>query len=224
MPDVKINILPAADVHIHKARRLLLLWDQVIVVHETPGPYAPLHALSGRTFTPSPPHARNDTSSPAYVLPQLTIVSMLRVDNILSGVSEAEKVLHRDTSPKLGYVLPDMNLAQHSQPVRSAQGTPRDAVEYPRGRGTDRAGEVESGPRLAADVHHFHVHVVNANYHGLFGMSLGQVHLLDGIIALLELDADDDSSIYERVMLTYALREQHVLYTRMKAAQSELDI
>ena len=36
---------------------------------------------------------------------------------------------------------------------------------------------------LAAD--HFHVHIVNANYVGLPGMSTGQAHLLDDVISLV---------------------------------------
>ena len=32
---------------------------------------------------------------------------------------------------------------------------------------------------------HFHVHIVNANYVGLPGMSAGQAHLLDDVISLV---------------------------------------
>jgi len=32
---------------------------------------------------------------------------------------------------------------------------------------------------------HFHVHIVNVNYDGLLGMSVGQAHLLDDIISLV---------------------------------------
>ena len=32
---------------------------------------------------------------------------------------------------------------------------------------------------------HFHVHIVNANYHGSMGMAVGQAHLLDDIISLV---------------------------------------
>lgn len=34
---------------------------------------------------------------------------------------------------------------------------------------------------------HFHVHIVNANYHGLAGMAVAQAHLLDDIISLVRL-------------------------------------
>ena len=36
---------------------------------------------------------------------------------------------------------------------------------------------------------HFHVHIVNANYTGLPGQSVGQAHLLDDIISLVRIIA-----------------------------------
>ena len=37
---------------------------------------------------------------------------------------------------------------------------------------------------LALTPDHFHVHIVNTNYVGLAGMSVGQAHLLDDIISM----------------------------------------
>ena len=86
---------------------------------------------------------------------------------------------------------------------------------------------------------HFHVHIVNAEYQGLLGMTVGQAHLLDDIISLvrgtpspsppplsvsqLELSPDDGPCILARMTLTYGLGDQHGLHEAMRAAQSELD-
>ncbi|KAJ7155469.1 scavenger mRNA decapping enzyme [Mycena crocata] len=73
--------------------------------------------------------------------------------------------------------------------------------------------------------YHFHVHIVNANYEAGMGMSVGQAHLLEDVISLLELDEEstaDGPGIFERRTLTYGLGEQHGLYAAMKAAQAAL--
>jgi len=64
--------------------------------------------------------------------------------------------------------------------------------------------------------YHFHVHIVNANYAGLLGMAVGQAHLLEDIISLLELSPDEGPTILEQMTLTYSLGEQHGLYASMK--------
>jgi len=73
--------------------------------------------------------------------------------------------------------------------------------------------------------YHFHVHIVNASYESLgMGMAVGQAHLLDDVISLLELDAQSDGpGIFERLTLTYGLGEQHGLYEPMKAAQRHFE-
>lgn len=93
-------------------------------------------------------------------------------------------------------------------------------------------------PQLTTRTDHFHVHIVNANYAGTAGQSVGQAHLLDDIISLvrnfcrvslcgsltacvqLELDAPDSPSIFSRMTLTYNLGEQHPLFKPMTAAQT----
>lgn len=91
---------------------------------------------------------------------------------------------------------------------------------------------------------HFHVHIVNANYHGSMGMAVGQAHLLDDIISLvspasithppvpklltgrfnvqLELDPDEGPGIFERMTITYGLGDQHTLYEPMRRALNEI--
>jgi m7GpppX diphosphatase len=66
---------------------------------------------------------------------------------------------------------------------------------------------------------HFHVHVVNVNHTGLLGMTVGQAHMLDDIISLLELDEPSRPSVFQRMTLSYGLGEQHGLFAPMKAAQ-----
>ncbi|TRM57522.1 HIT-like domain-containing protein [Schizophyllum amplum] len=58
----------------------------------------------------------------------------------------------------------------------------------------------------------FHVHIVNANGGEAIGrMAVGQAHLLDDVISLLEVQPD----IYARMTLTYSLGDQHALYRIM---------
>jgi len=53
-------------------------------------------------------------------------------------------------------------------------------------------------------------------------MTVGQAHMLDDVISLLELDEPTGPSIFQRMTLSYGLGEQHGLFSAMKAAQSEL--
>lgn len=60
---------------------------------------------------------------------------------------------------------------------------------------------------------------MNANYQGaMWGMSVGQAHLLDDIISLLELDLEEGPSVFERMTLTYGLGDQHGLVDAMRRA------
>jgi len=63
---------------------------------------------------------------------------------------------------------------------------------------------------------------VNAKQDGLVGMTVGQAHLLDDVISMLEVDSDDTRPLFERMSLTYMLGDQHGLFGAMMAAQSEL--
>jgi len=80
---------------------------------------------------------------------------------------------------------------------------------------------------------HFHVHIVNVNYNGLLGMSVGQAQLLDDIISLVcagsfrmvlthpaQLELSTDEGIFQKATLTYALGDQHGLYEALKAAST----
>ncbi|KAI8986786.1 scavenger mRNA decapping enzyme [Trametes punicea] len=220
-PDVKINIIhPATEVHIRKYSR-----QEVVVVHETPD----LFERIVRPYISAFPPSRTQW-----------------VENILNGVSEAEKVLFRDPSPDLGYlILPDMkwDLTTVSSLYLIAIAFNR-GIRSLRDLNKTHLGMLKSIRREAARVvmerwglgygslrmfihyqpsyYHFHVHIVNANYQGLHGMSAGQAHLLDDIISLIECDPNDGPSVLQRMTLTYVLGEQHGLYEPMKTAQSEL--
>jgi m7GpppX diphosphatase len=61
--------------------------------------------------------------------------------------------------------------------------------------------------------YHFHVHIVNCNYQGnIMGLSVGQAHLLDTVISMLELDPDEGPGIFERMTLTYGLGKEHGVF------------
>ncbi|EMD31964.1 hypothetical protein CERSUDRAFT_69043 [Gelatoporia subvermispora B] len=221
-PDVKINVIhPATDVHIRKYSA-----QQVVIVRETPA----LYARIVRPYIDAFPAARTQW-----------------VENILSGTSEADKVLHRDSSPTHGHVLlPDMKWdlktisslylvaiasARDVRSLRDLHGghlgmlrsIRREAARVVRERWGLGKGALRMFVHYQPSYYHFHVHIVNVNYNGLPGMSVGQAHLLDDVIALLELGPEDGPSVFEQATLTYTLGEQHGLYAPMKAAQDELD-
>ncbi|OBZ77298.1 m7GpppX diphosphatase [Grifola frondosa] len=145
------------------------------------------------------------------------------VDNILTGKSEADKVLHKDPSPDFGYVmLPDMKWDLTTISSLYAEEYPREATRKVKGRWGLEEGSLRMFVHYQPSYYHFHVHIVNANYQGLHGMSVGQAHLLDDVISLLECDPDDGPSVFQRMTFTYGLGEQHSLFEPMKAAQAAL--
>jgi hypothetical protein len=70
---------------------------------------------------------------------------------------------------------------------------------------------------------HFHVHVVQVNYTGFPGTSVGQAHLLDDIISLLEIHGEQKPEIFERLTLSYTLGQFHGLYDSMTSAMEVQD-
>ncbi|KAL1941511.1 hypothetical protein VTO73DRAFT_6950 [Trametes versicolor] len=220
-PDVKINIVhPATEVHIRKYSQ-----QEFSIVHETPALYERIVKPYISAFPPS---------------------RTQWVENILTGASEADKILFRDPSPSAGYVLlPDMKwdlttlsslylvAIAFNRGIRSLRdlnkshlpmltSIRREAARVAKERWGLEHGSLRMFIHYQPSYYHFHVHVVNVNYHGLPGMSAGQAHLLDDIICMIECDSDDEPSILQRMTLTYALGEQHGLYEPLKAAQREL--
>ncbi|KAH9855669.1 scavenger mRNA decapping enzyme [Lenzites betulinus] len=220
-PDVKINIIhPATEVHVRKYST-----QEVAIVHETPALYESIVKPYISAFPPS---------------------RTKWVDNILNGVSEVDKILFRDPAPETGYViLPDMKwdlttisslylvAIAFNRDIRSLRdlnkahigllkSIRREAARVAKDRWGLEQGSLRMFIHYQPSYYHFHVHIVNANYVGLHGMSAGQAHLLDDIISLIECDPDEGPSILQRMTLTYTLGEQHGLYEPMRAAQRDL--
>ncbi|KAI0088391.1 scavenger mRNA decapping enzyme [Irpex rosettiformis] len=210
-PDVKINIIyPATEVHIRKYTT-----QTITMVQETPGIYASVVKPYIDAFPPS---------------------RIQWVLDILSGKSEAEKVLYRSLTPENGFIiLPDMKwdlttvsslylvaiaLTDSVRSLRDLRKAHLPMLRTIREEATrivgDKWGLAKGSLRLYVhyqpSYYHFHVHIVNAGYYGLMGSTVGQAHLLEDIISLLELDPDEGPSIFERMTLTYGLGDQHGLY------------
>ncbi|KAI0264707.1 scavenger mRNA decapping enzyme [Gloeopeniophorella convolvens] len=227
-PDVKINVVcPATDVHIRKVHlKFFYSRQQVHIVRETPA----LYERVVRPYIDTFPASRTKW-----------------IDEIISGRSEAEKVVFRSPETDVhGFlILPDMkwdlttvtslylvalmllpdikclrDLSRAHLPLlRSIR---REAARAVKARWGLDSTELRLFVHYQPSYYHFHVHIVNANHTGLMGMTVGQAHLLDDIISLLELDLESGPSIFQRVTLSYGLGEQHGFFAAMKTAQSQL--
>ena len=79
------------------------------IVHETPELYDRIVKPYIAAFPPSRTKWYAMIASHASPIHATNCLSTCRVENILNGTSEAEKVLFRDASPESGYlILPDM--------------------------------------------------------------------------------------------------------------------
>jgi len=217
--DVKINIIcPATEVHIRKYTK-----QNYAMVHETPELYE------------------------KHVKPYIAAFPAKRtqwVENILSGVSEQNKVLY--SCPNY-LILPDMKwdlttisslylvAIVQDRSIRSLRDLNRShlgllkSIRREASRIVQKRWELGNGS-LRMYVHyqpsyyHFHVHIVNVNYEGgLHGMVVGQAHLLADIISLLELDIPDEPSIFQKMTLTYGLGDQHGLYESLRRCGTEIE-
>ncbi|KAJ3505420.1 hypothetical protein NLJ89_g7426 [Agrocybe chaxingu] len=122
------------------------------------------------------------------------------VENILTGVSEQHKVLF--SNPEF-LILPDMKWDLKTVSSLYLVALVQD--------------------RTIRSLHHFHVHIVNVNYEGgLLGMAVGQAHLLDDVISMLEQDTGDGPGIFQRMTLTYTLGDQHGLYEALRESLEDL--
>ncbi|KAF9054889.1 scavenger mRNA decapping enzyme [Panaeolus papilionaceus] len=210
--DIKINVVcPATEVHIRKYTR-----QELIMVSETPELYKKVVKPYIEAFPPS---------------------RTKWVENILTGVSEQNKILY---SSGLFVILPDMKwdlqtvsslyltAIVRDKSIRSLRDLRRRHVGLLQNIRKEAYSIVESKWNLGhgslrmlihyqPSYYHFHVHIVNANYQaGSVGMMVGQAHLLEDIISLLELDSIDGPGVFERMTLTYALGDQHGLYQGLK--------
>ncbi|EGN92531.1 hypothetical protein SERLA73DRAFT_79467 [Serpula lacrymans var. lacrymans S7.3] len=221
IPDVKISVIfPATEVHIRKYTK-----QEILMVHETPEIYDRIVKPYILSFPPS---------------------RTLWVDDLLSGKSEADRILYKDEASDYGYIiLPDMKwdmttvsalylvaIAQ-SRAIRSLRdlrkhhlgmlkSIRRESLKIVREKWDLLEGGIRLFVHYQPSYYHFHVHIVNANQSGYLGSTVGQAHLLDDIISMLEIDIDDGSSILEKMTFTYGLGDQHGLFEKMVAVQPEL--
>ncbi|PVG00817.1 HIT-like protein [Serendipita vermifera] len=212
--DVKVDLIcPATETHIKKYTR-----QHLKLVKETPELYQKVVKPYIDTFPPE------RTSW---------------IDNILSFKKEAEKILYVDDDfillPDFKWDLKDVNTLylqaivrhrsikslrdirpNHLSMLKQIQAQSYTAV---RKWGLKR-GDLRLYVHYQPSYCHFHVHVVQVNYSGLSGANVGQAHLLDDIISLLEIDGDREPSIFERMTLSYTVGEHHGLYKGMTAANT----
>ncbi|KAF8074074.1 scavenger mRNA decapping enzyme [Lyophyllum atratum] len=213
--DIKINVIcPATEVHIRKYTK-----QELLMVRETPEMYEKIV----RPYIAAFPATRTQW-----------------VENILLGLSEKNKVLYSSSD---FLILPDMKwdlktisslylvaLVQ-DRSIRSLRDLRRRHVGLLKAmqREGERVifekwalgkGSLRMYIHYQPSYYHFHIHIVNANQAGMMGMTVGQAHLLDDIISLLEIEPENGPSIFERLTLTYGLGDQHGLFKAMCAASA----
>ncbi|KAG8756866.1 hypothetical protein FRC14_002573 [Serendipita sp. 396] len=216
--DVKIDLIsPATETHIRKYSQ-----QKLKIVKETPELYQ------------------------SIVKPYITSFSPERtswVDNILSYKSEAEKILYEDDDwviiPDFKWNLQDVNTLylqaitrrRDVKSLRDIRPSHLAMLRQVRRQAyliVKRWRIEQGGLRLYVhyqpSYYHFHVHIVQVNYTGFSGTSVGQAHLLDDIISLLEVDSDRSPSIFERMTLTYTLGQLHGLYDSMTSADIQEEV
>ncbi|KAJ7760496.1 scavenger mRNA decapping enzyme [Mycena metata] len=210
--DVKVNIVcPATEVHIRKYSE-----QSCVLVHETPDIYR-------RIVEPY------ISGLPAERTRWRVFRGHVAVTEILDGHKEQSKLLFSSSD---FIILPDMKWDLHTvgslyliaivrdNSIRSIRdlrvrhiallkSIQREAIAV----ASEKWGVLQGGLRMymhyQPSYYHFHVHIVNANYEAGLGSRVGQAHLLDDVIALLELDeadASDRPGIFERITLTYAMK------------------
>ncbi|PFH45423.1 hypothetical protein AMATHDRAFT_71698 [Amanita thiersii Skay4041] len=215
--DVKINVIcPATDIHVRKYSR-----QEQVIVHETPE----LYETVVKPYIAAFPASRTQW-----------------VENILSGVSEQNKMLYSSSD---FVILPDMkwdlktmtslylvalvrdrtikslrDLRKRHVPL--LQSIQKEAYRVVQGKYGLGRGSLRMYVHYQPSYYHFHVHIVNANQAGSLGMMVGQAHLLDDVVSLLQLDPDDGPAIFERMTLTYGLGDQHGLFDSLRRAQQEV--
>ncbi|WWC62920.1 uncharacterized protein I303_105518 [Kwoniella dejecticola CBS 10117] len=166
---------------------------------------------------------------------------------ILDGRKEAERILYRKEGDEEGFViLPDLKWDQTSmnalyltvlvqtRSIKSLRDLTRshipllnsikeavyDTAKQKYGVG---AGKLRLFVHYQPSYYHFHVHVVHIQSEAFAGMLVGQAHMLDDLITLLELSPPDGPSLLAQKTYTYPLGVEHGLFEGMKAAGAILD-
>ncbi|WWC88369.1 uncharacterized protein L201_003280 [Kwoniella dendrophila CBS 6074] len=160
---------------------------------------------------------------------------------ILEGRKEAERVLYK-TEDDTGFViLPDLKWDQTSMnalyltvlvqthSIKTLRDlTPshipllEDIKQAVFRTVKEKYGVASSKLRLFVhyqpSYYHFHVHVVHINAEATSGMLVGQAHMLDDLINLLELSPSNGPSLLAQKTYTYPLGVEHGLFEGMKTA------
>ncbi|KAF8887123.1 scavenger mRNA decapping enzyme [Infundibulicybe gibba] len=211
--DMKINIIcPATDVHVRKYTK-----QELVMVKETPEMYERivkpyiLASPASRTqwFGREHPIGLSEQSKILYSCPEFLIIPDMKWD--LTTVSSLYLIaLVQDRSIRS---LRDLR-RKHVGLLTSIQREADRVV-------LEKWGIHQGGLRLyihyQPSYYHFHVHIVNANQVGMLGMMVGQAHLFDDVISLLELEPENGPGTFERVSLTYGLGIQHALLEAFRA-------
>ncbi|KAJ6518739.1 scavenger mRNA decapping enzyme [Mycena sanguinolenta] len=222
--DVKVNIIcPATEVHVRKYSK-----QSSILVRETPEMYKRIvepyiadfppertrwvtEILEGRKeqskilFSSSDFILLPDMKWDLHTIGSLYLIAIVRDENLRS--------------------LRDLRAKKSLGHIALLKSIRREASVIAREKWGIEQGGLRMYIHYQPSYYHFHVHIVNANYEAGFGMSVGQAHLLEDVISLLELDEQipDRPGIFEKMTLTYGLGEQHRLYVAMKTAQGEVE-
>ncbi|KAF9077900.1 scavenger mRNA decapping enzyme [Rhodocollybia butyracea] len=215
--DVKINVIcPATDVHVRKYTK-----QHSILVQETPELY---HRIIEPYINSIPPErtrwvteilaGRSEQGGILYTSSECLILPDMKWD--LHTISSLYLlVIARDPGLRS---LRDLRGDVHLRLLKSIR---KEAYRVVGERWGIERGGLRMFIHYQPSYYHFHVHVVNANYElSGVGMAVGQAHLLDDVISLLEVSPD----IFKNVTLTYNLGEQHGLYDSMRIAQTSVEV
>ncbi|KAJ7720575.1 scavenger mRNA decapping enzyme [Mycena maculata] len=217
--DVKVNIIcPATEVHIRKYSK-----QNSILVRETPDIY---HRIVQPYISELPPErtkwvieileGRKEQSKILFSSSDFIILPDMKWD--LHTISSLYLIaIVRDETLRS---LRDLRANRHISLLKTIRS---EALAVAQERWGIERGGLRMLIHYQPSYYHFHVHIVNSNYEVGMSMIVGQAHLLEDVISLLELDegTPDGPGIFERLTLTYGLGEQHGLYTAMTAAQTE---
>ncbi|KAJ7504454.1 scavenger mRNA decapping enzyme [Mycena galericulata] len=217
--DVKVNIIcPATDVHIRKYSK-----QNSILVSETPDIYRRIVQPYISEFPPERTRwvteileGRKEQSKILFSSSDFIILPDMKWD------------LHTVGSLYLIAIVRDENLRSlrdlRTRHISLLKNIRREASTVAKDKWGIQTGGLRMHIHYQPSYYHFHVHIVNSNLEAGMGMIVGQAHLLEDVISLLELDESlpNNSGIFERRTLTYGLGEQHGLYAALKAAQLQV--
>ncbi|KAL5637812.1 hypothetical protein ACGC1H_002172 [Rhizoctonia solani] len=223
-PDVKITIVEnATEAHIRKFTK-----QSWTMVRESPQLYAEVVKPYISAFPPS---------------------RLQWVYNILSHESEADRILFEDPCPTEGFIiLPDLKwdgvtmsmfyiqAIVHTRDIHSLrdirkQHLPmlrnirKQGIKVAQEKYGLSAGQLRFFIHYQPSYYHFHVHIVTLELSGQANANVGMAHLLDDVIAMLELEPDglsDEQGTFARMTLTYNMGKQHALHDALVERQVSL--